>query len=136
MVVDAGRSYRKTQWVPGKDLWEHKAQLLRNFLHRRNVIGADEDEDDRNAGIVNGVNPDWMVIDRVIAQDGKGADLDYLVKWCSLPYSECTWEPAKQLSFPEDKVWLWHQYQSGVLVPQYKLQGKDAPCFQLEGVGL
>ena len=31
----AGRSYRHARWLPGAELWEVKAQLLRNFLQRR-----------------------------------------------------------------------------------------------------
>jgi hypothetical protein len=102
----AGMSYRKAEWVPGKELWEAKPQLLRNFLHRRTTAGTDEDEEgERSARVVNGINPDWMLVDRVIAQRGRGADLEYLVKWCSLPYSESTWEAAQHLSHhAEDKV--------------------------------
>lgn len=94
-------SYRKTEWIRGEELWETKAQLLRNFMQRRN--SSDENDSDEE-GLVNGINPDWMVVDRVIAQRGKGANLEYLVKWCQLSYSEATWEAAKHLTLPEDKV--------------------------------
>ncbi|BDA49984.1 Chromodomain-helicase-DNA-binding protein 6 [Coccomyxa sp. Obi] len=98
-------SYRKAKWVPGEELWEVKAQLLRNFMQRRASSGepSDEDEESGQRGLVNGVHPDWMVVDRVIAQRGKGASLEYLVKWCQLSYSETTWEPARHLSQLEDK---------------------------------
>ena len=43
-------------------------------------------------------NPDFVVVDRVLDVI-EGADPEsgdptrhYLVKWCSLPYDECTWE--------------------------------------------
>lgn len=99
-------SYRKAEWVAGEELWEVKAQLLRNFMQRRAVDGApsDEDEDGGSRGLVNGINPDWLVVDRVVSQRGKGASTEYLVKWCQLSYSEVTWEAAKHLSLAEDKV--------------------------------
>ncbi len=93
--------------MAGEELWEVKAQLLRNFMQRRAVDGGGSGEDDEEGaagGLVNGINPDWLVVDRVIAQHGKGASTEYLVKWCQLPYSDVTWEAAKHLSHAEDKV--------------------------------
>ncbi len=103
-------SYRKAKWVSGEELWEVKAQLLRNFMQRRASSSEPTDDEEGSAahkGLVSGVHPDWMVVDRVIAQRGKGASLEYLAKWCQLSYSETTWEPARHLSQPEDKVsWI------------------------------
>ena len=61
-----------------------------------------EDEEDR--ALVEGVHPEWREVDRVIARSGAGPDAEYLVKWRLLPYSEATWESARSLALPEDRV--------------------------------
>ncbi len=52
----------------------------------------------------DGVDAEWTIIDRVIAQRGKGDDKEYLVKWCGLEYGAVTWEAADGLDEVEDKV--------------------------------
>ncbi len=52
----------------------------------------------------DGVDAEWTIIDRVIAQRGKGDDKEYLVKWCGLEYGAATWEAAEGLDEAEDEV--------------------------------
>ncbi len=134
MCHRAETSYRKAKWVPGEELWEVKAQLLRNFMQRRGSSSepTDEDEESLQRGLHSGVHPDWMVVDRVISQRGKGASLEYLVKWCQLSYSETTWEPARHLSQPEDKVSLIEMlYLMTATTPAAGLRHRAVLCCRL-----
>ena len=54
----------------------------------------------------DGIDAEWTIVDRVIAQQGKGDDKEYLVKWRGLEYSASTWEAADGLYEVEDQVLL------------------------------
>ena len=54
--------------------------------------------------VEDGVDTEWTIIDRVIAQLGKGEDKEYLVKWRGLEYGAATWEAAEDLDLPGDEV--------------------------------
>lgn len=67
----------------------------------------------------NGVCPEWIRVERVVAAKGGDGTRDtvnkYLVKWEVLGYQDCTWEPAEELTNDEvcpcecmcrsDQVW-------------------------------
>jgi hypothetical protein len=90
----AGKSYRQAKWLPSKEVWANKGQLLRNFIYRR-----DHDLEDEEYGeLQNGIHADWLLVERVIAHRGGPIDKEFLVKWCGQSYSETTWEPEAQLS--------------------------------------
>ena len=59
----AAYSYRDTTWLSFDDLMEHKAQLLRNFITRHNP-------DEQDPELEDGVHPDWLLVERVIAHKG------------------------------------------------------------------
>ena len=59
----AAYSYRDTTWLSFDDLMEHKAQLLRNFITRHNP-------DEEDPELEDGVHPDWLLVERVIAHKG------------------------------------------------------------------
>jgi hypothetical protein len=90
----AGKSYRQADWLPSQEVWADKGQLLRNFMYRRDR-GL---EDDEYGELQNGIHPDWLLVERVIAQRGGPKNKEFLVKWCGQSYSETTWEPEAQLS--------------------------------------
>lgn len=70
-------SFRSSEWIPAAVLWKHKPQLLRNFMQKR--IDGDLDPYDE---LEDGVHPDWLLIDRIIAKETNGRkQVDYLVKW-------------------------------------------------------
>ncbi|KAK9815748.1 hypothetical protein WJX72_008847 [[Myrmecia] bisecta] len=95
-----GHSYRAARWIPAQPLWDGRAQLLRNFIQKRADGGLDT-----SGELTNGVHPDWLLVDRVIAhrmiRDGS---VQYLTKWRGLSYSESTWEAEKDLK--HDKAHL------------------------------
>ncbi|KAA8495718.1 Chromodomain-helicase-DNA-binding protein 2 [Porphyridium purpureum] len=56
---------------------------------------------------------EYCVVDRILSErHGSGTaqsaastgtkEVEYLVKWCELPYAECTWEPASMLASEAD----------------------------------
>ena len=53
---------------------------------------------------MDGVHPDWRCVDRVVVREGCGSAAKYLIKWRLLPYTEATWEGARDLASPEDQV--------------------------------
>jgi hypothetical protein len=60
--------------------------------------------------VEDGIDGDWLLVDRVIAQRGSGKRKEYLVKWCGLEYGASTWEAADDLESPEDQVLLLTDY--------------------------
>lgn len=56
----------------------------------------------------SGCNPDWKVVERVIARRGtpQTQDVAYLVKWTGLNYSDSTWVQEADLTDPVDMVSL------------------------------
>ena len=76
---------------------ELKPQLLRNFIQRRH-----DGSNDEFGELVNGIFPDSLLVERVIAQKATVHGQLYLTKWRSLPYSEATWESEEDLR--EDMV--------------------------------
>lgn len=91
------QSFRKARWLPQARILELKPQLLRNFIQRRHDGSIDEFGD-----LVNGIHPDSLLVERVIAQKSTLHGQHYLTKWRSLAYSESTWEPEEDLK--DDKV--------------------------------
>ena len=69
----AEESYRHARWEPLDKVMKGKPQLVRNFMQRR----ASEPADDE---LVNGIHPNWLVVERVIAQNMTVRRHEYLVK--------------------------------------------------------
>ena len=65
----------------------------------------------------DGIDADWLLVDRVIALRGTGKRKEYLVKWRGLEYGASTWEAAEDLHSAEDQVPLL----------------RDQPCRSLAG---
>ena len=63
----AGASYRRAAWLPVEEVRGARAQLLRNFLCRPPEPG-------------DGVDPEWLRIERVIAQRARAGGQQFLVK--------------------------------------------------------
>uniref|UniRef100_A0A061RW02 Chromodomain-helicase-DNA-binding protein 7 n=1 Tax=Tetraselmis sp. GSL018 TaxID=582737 RepID=A0A061RW02_9CHLO len=101
-----GLSHRRNNWVPTEIIFETRRALLQSFLQKRGVTGEFVDQN----GHPNGVNPEWLQVERVIAEHTYQDTTDYLVKWRSLPYSECTWEPESELEDDQDKIEAFRRY--------------------------
>jgi chromodomain-helicase-DNA-binding protein 7 len=88
------RAYIHACWVPERVVERLAKQKLRSFLERRAEGFA--------FGLDNPVLPEFSEVDRILAvRQTRDAKL-YYVKWCSLPYSESTWENTDVLS--EEKI--------------------------------
>ena len=105
----AERSFRKAKWLPQARVLQHKPQLLRNFIQRRHDGSNDEFGD-----LVNGIHPDSLLVERVIAQKSTVHGQLYLTKWRSLAYSDATWETEEDLM--EDKVGCLSAHGTGCSV--------------------
>lgn len=97
LLLDAEQSFRRAEWLPQARILEQKSQLLRNFIQRRHDSSNDEFGD-----LVNGIHPDSLLVERLIAQKSTLHGQQYLTKWRSLAYSESTWESEEALK--NDKV--------------------------------
>ena len=92
-VTFKNKSHLHAKWVSGVEILAEGLQgrhKMQRFLRKNPSPVADKDEEL--------FNPDFLTVDRIIAarpQEGPGADgvtLEYLIKWCALPYSNATWE--------------------------------------------
>jgi hypothetical protein len=101
-VTYKGRSYMHAKWVQEAEILAGglpAKQKLQRFMKKAPVPCEDKDEEL--------FNPDFLVVDRVIAARPCATTttanankktkvpvekLEYLVKWCALPYSSATWE--------------------------------------------
>ena len=63
----AGASYRRAAWLPVEEVRAARAQLLRNFLCRAPEPG-------------DGVDPEWLRVERVIAQRARAGGQQFLAK--------------------------------------------------------
>ena len=97
LLFGTEQSFRKAKWLPQARILELKPQLLRNFIQRRHDGG-----DDEFGELVNGIHPDSLLVERVIAQKSTLHGQLYLTKWRSLAYCESTWESEENLR--DDKV--------------------------------
>uniref|UniRef100_H2Z5P3 DNA helicase n=1 Tax=Ciona savignyi TaxID=51511 RepID=H2Z5P3_CIOSA len=63
----------------------------------------------------------YMKVERVIARStnrNSQGSWDYQVKWCGLPYSECTWEEASLISEFQDEINSFEMRQDNPCVPK------------------
>ena len=76
-------------WVPLKELEADKLirVRVRRFLEKP-AYETQWSEDEP-------FNPSYLKVDRIIDDGEADGELYYLVKWCSLPYSESTWESSE-----------------------------------------
>lgn len=91
----AGKSYRKTQWVPLQLITDTRRSLLSGFISKGGSHFTLEDA----------IHEDWLKVHRVIGRKctNRGC-YKYFVKWKGLPYSESTWEMQEDLK--DDQVGL------------------------------
>jgi Chromo (CHRromatin Organisation MOdifier) domain len=79
-------SYRSAEWLSKEVVEETKLgkTRIKRFMEKPTYdIQWSEDEP---------FNPSFSKIDRIIDEGELYDEIHYLVKWCSLPYDECTWE--------------------------------------------
>lgn len=98
-MLTADHSYRKPKWLSRDVVFRQKPALLRNFQQR--LLDGIQDE---FGELQNGIHPDTLLVERVIAQKSLLKGTLYLTKWRGLPYSESTWESETDLK--DDKASL------------------------------
>eukprot|EP00474_Spongospora_subterranea_P006783 CRZ07241.1 hypothetical protein [Spongospora subterranea] len=89
LVLWKGQSYSKAQWLPYDDLCniERGAVLVNNFI-RREESGKLPKE--YYLDPPQYFDPKFTVAERIV--DVRTSPQTYLVKWCNLDYTFCTWE--------------------------------------------
>ncbi|KAL0033469.1 hypothetical protein WJX77_010766 [Trebouxia sp. C0004] len=97
-----GKAFIHCSWVKHDDVAKvakYSAGLNMRFKHyQRSVYGMPQVatsgklEDQEVGDMVNGIDPLWVLVDRVISQQEKKGKVQYLVKWKGLGYDESTWE--------------------------------------------
>ena len=64
---------------------------------QREGDAEEEEEDQRDR--VNGIDPQWLCVDRVISERSSSpSPTELLIKWKGLGYEHCTWEKESSLS--------------------------------------
>lgn len=107
------RSYRECTWVPRAEMLAAGRRFpgilakLRNFDAKgreRAAIasgeaGSDLEDQEDGGGMVHGVRPEWLLVERVIAchAESSRSEATFLCKWQELGYEECTWEAESSL---------------------------------------
>lgn len=110
-----GKSYRKAEWVDRDDLFAmEKGSLIRGYEKR-----LEQGKVDPYGDLEDGIHPDWLVAEKIVTENTKRGE--YLVKWCGLNYSECTWESPEDLASPEDQAVL-SKYEEHEKAEAKKLQ--------------
>ncbi|XP_078487600.1 chromodomain-helicase-DNA-binding protein 1 [Ciona intestinalis] len=69
----------------------------------------------------NNVLQNYLKVERVIARSAKKNQQetwDYQVKWCGLPYSECTWEEESLIKEFQDEINAFEMRQDNPCVPK------------------
>ena len=132
----AAYSYRDTTWLSFDDLMEHKAQLLRNFITRHNP-------DEQDPEVEDGVHPDWLLVERVIAHKGNakvgllgcrwGVPLGLLLMGDAKLGQGCKQSAAinevgshRIAEVPASDAYAWQPVAAQVLCPQASLRPVEA----------
>lgn len=97
LVKLVGRSFRRTAWVSRSELLARGKRASLQALERR-LSAPFGDEEPPPPG---GVDPEWLLVDRVIGQRPGRASRLLLVKWRGLGYASSTWEPESALQGSE-----------------------------------
>ena len=124
LVKYKNMSYLSAEWVAVSEL-EHDKSIrmrLRRFLEK----GAWDTQwsDDEP------FNPAYLKVDRIIDEGELDGEINYLVKWCGLPYDQSTWESYKVLEEVDpDKIEEYHTNRELTTKRQasYALKGRDSP---------
>ncbi|GLI68202.1 hypothetical protein VaNZ11_012548, partial [Volvox africanus] len=141
-----GESYMHCTWEPEEDMAKMyrmfpaiKAKVQR-FWKLRESREAEEREAEEAGEYLHGVNPLWLEVDRILAQQpseqpvgttgknrggntggsgGKKAgggsrtmQMEYLVKWKDLGYDQCTWELESDISGYEGAIQRFREAKS------------------------
>ena len=124
LVKYKNMSYLSVEWVAVKVLEEEKSNRLRL---RRFIEKAPWDtqwsEDEY-------FNPAYQKVDRIIDEGELYGDINYLVKWCGLPYDQSTWESSKIIKeIDPDKIQEFNTNRelTAKRKASYALQGRTAP---------
>jgi len=110
------KSQRANTWHKLHELVSVKGYIkVKNFLKKiedlqEYLAGGEAMPEEREELLSNreqhrALLKEFLKIDRVIAERSsptRHGQVEYLVKWCELPYSECTWEPMNTLTSEED----------------------------------
>jgi len=84
-------SYRKCVWIDQKLLGDIATQKLRNFDRGSKISDIPKDS----------IKPSYLEVHRILAQKGKGTNVQYYVLWKNLEYDGCTWENESELTKEE-----------------------------------
>ncbi|KAL0207230.1 hypothetical protein P9112_011858 [Eukaryota sp. TZLM1-RC] len=88
LVKFENTSYLHSKWLSSRRVRELSEQKLRNFNKK---VG--DDPQALHGDPDYAIRQEWLEIDRIIDIDlDELAEPQYLIKWCYLPYEDCTWE--------------------------------------------
>ncbi|XP_024535858.1 chromodomain-helicase-DNA-binding protein 8 [Selaginella moellendorffii] len=96
-VKEYGRSYRNAVNVTEAVLQKYSPQLLRSFHKRLDALGRV----DGHLGTAESgpaFDPQYLIVDRVVALEQRGRTKKVYVKWKGLPYTDATWEIEESMA--------------------------------------
>ncbi|KAJ0984869.1 hypothetical protein J5N97_003225 [Dioscorea zingiberensis] len=111
LVKWKGLSYLHCTWVQEKEFLKaaktnpRLKTKLKSFS--KQMDGMDNSEDDWIA-----IRPEWTTVDRILASRNIGEEREYFVKWKELPYDECYWETASDISTFKPEIERFNMIQS------------------------
>eukprot|EP00303_Exanthemachrysis_gayraliae_P003284 CAMPEP_0206000780 /NCGR_PEP_ID=MMETSP1464-20131121/1691_1 /ASSEMBLY_ACC=CAM_ASM_001124 /TAXON_ID=119497 /ORGANISM="Exanthemachrysis gayraliae, Strain RCC1523" /LENGTH=478 /DNA_ID=CAMNT_0053374049 /DNA_START=27 /DNA_END=1460 /DNA_ORIENTATION=+ len=110
------RAHIHSAWVPLALLESKPANRprLQRFLRQWETDHADGAEDEEAEELP--YNVEYTVIERIVAErpaqaPGKSG-VEYLVKWCMLPYEKCTWEDPHDIDISRGKIAQFHRFNT------------------------
>jgi chromodomain-helicase-DNA-binding protein 4 len=109
-----GKSYMHCMWLDEEAILEVASRMEKaagNVLRRKldkflsqksnqaSGLRRGDDEEEEEDQRVNGIDPQWLCVDRVISERSSSSSLsELLIKWKGLGYDHCTWEEESSLS--------------------------------------
>ncbi|KAJ1636621.1 hypothetical protein T492DRAFT_861386 [Pavlovales sp. CCMP2436] len=109
------RAHIHSSWVPTSLLESQPANKsrLQRYVRQREQERAEGEPDEEFEGEELPYNAEWTVVERVIAERPSQANdksgVEYLVKWCMLPYSACTWEHPSEIEISRNRLSHFHK---------------------------
>jgi len=136
LIKFRGLSYIHCQWVREDFILAQPSgkQRLQRFLSKeqqeaayrgvRGVLGSASDAEDHDEED-EAIPEDFVTVDRIIAEHvGPDGTRQFLVKWCSLGYDECTWEYEHEV---QDDLKIKEFYERNTLPPESERKRPPRP---------
>ncbi len=137
------RNFLRREELPSADSWESAGEEEEGQEGRKahgetgeagDKLGGEEEADAvLLEEYVNGVRPEWLRVQRVIAERTYYGNVQYLCKWTGLSYQEATWEDEEALHNQVEAIEVFRAHEAELESHTTTKVSRKAATIQWEG---